>query len=89
MKQRIKGEVEKKEEQPKMVLFSAHDTTILTFGAALNFLNMDCLIDYFYNGANNSETCINQYPDFATNYVIELWVEDDQTHSISVNLYFT
>ena len=29
---------------PKMVIYSAHDTTILSLGAALNFLNISCLL---------------------------------------------
>ena len=78
MKQRIIGK------GPRMVLYSAHDTTILSFGTALNFLNIDCLMSYFYDGVDNSDSCINQFPIFATNYVIELWEEDNLSHTISV-----
>ena len=67
-----------------MVLFSAHDTTLLSFGTALNLVNIPCLMDYFYEGKNNSDNCINQFPPFASNYVIELWEEDNKSHTISV-----
>ena len=78
MKQSIIGQ------GPKMVIYSAHDTTILSFGAALNFVNINCLLEYYYNGADNADTCLTTWPPFATNYVIELWEEDNLSHSISV-----
>ena len=79
MKQRMIGK------GPHLVLFSAHDTTILSFGRAMDFLNIGCLMEYF-QGNNNEASCINQYPIFATNYLVELWQEDDLSHSISVPL---
>lgn len=43
---------------PKMVLYSSHDTTIGMIFAAMNFVNVKCLIDHYLNGANNDDTCI-------------------------------
>ena len=72
---------------PRMILYSAHDTTLLSLASALNFVNMDCLLQYFYNGVNNSQTCINQYPVFASNFIVELWEQDNLSHSISVPIF--
>ena len=58
---------------PRIVLYSAHDSTLLSFGSALNFTNINCVIDHFYNGKENSDTCIYGFPVFGSNYVIELW----------------
>jgi len=55
---------------PRMVLYSAHDTTILSFGTALNFTNIGCLMEYFYEGKSNKDVCITDYPPFSTNYII-------------------
>lgn len=60
-------------EGPKMVLYSAHDTTLLSLNTALNFVNLNCLYEYFANGVSNNDTCINTYPIFASNIVVELW----------------
>ena len=69
---------------PRMVLYSAHDTTLLSLATALNFTNINCLIEYFYEGKNNSDVCINAYPPFASNFIIELWEEDNYSHTIKV-----
>jgi hypothetical protein len=54
---------------PKLVLFSAHDTTITSVAVALNLVNIPCLMDNFFNGVDNSKTCIINYPQFATNII--------------------
>jgi hypothetical protein len=38
---------------PRIILYSAHDTNILSFNSALNFVNLSCLIAYFYENVNN------------------------------------
>lgn len=58
---------------PKIVLYSAHDTTILMLLSALNLTNLKCLQDNFNNAKNSSDTCIIEYPTFASNIVFELW----------------
>ena len=58
---------------PKLVLFSAHDTTILSLLAAFNMINVPCIVDSFLNSKQNSDTCVTAYPQFATNLVLELW----------------
>jgi hypothetical protein len=54
---------------PKLVLFSAHDTTVLSITSALKLVDIPCVMDRFFNGANNSDTCISEYPQFATNVI--------------------
>jgi hypothetical protein len=55
---------------PKIVLFSAHDTTILSIAMAFKLISIECLMEAYFNGVDNSRTCINSYPQFATNLVI-------------------
>jgi hypothetical protein len=55
---------------PKFVIFSAHDTTILSLASAFNFVTLKCVMSNFFDGVENSEDCINKYPQFATNLVI-------------------
>jgi len=38
---------------PKMVLYSAHDTTILAFSAAFKLLSVKCIADNFYGNIHN------------------------------------
>ena len=35
---------------PKLVLLSAHDTTLLSFLSAINLINIQCIMNYFYDG---------------------------------------
>ena len=35
---------------PKLVLLSAHDTTLLSFNVALNFVNIQCIMAHYYDG---------------------------------------
>ena len=55
---------------PKLVLFSAHDTTILSLLAAFNMANIPCIMEMFFSGTNNSDACISDYPQFATNLIL-------------------
>jgi hypothetical protein len=55
---------------PKLVLFSAHDTTVLSLALAFKLISIECLIDAYFNGVDNSKTCINNFPQFATNLII-------------------
>lgn len=54
---------------PRLILYSAHDTTLLSLNSALQMVTIKCVMDYFYNGVDNFETCINQYPMFASNII--------------------
>jgi hypothetical protein len=78
MKQAMEGK------GPRLVLYSAHDTTILAFAAALNFLNLDCIMASFFDQVSNEDTCISKYPSFASNFVLELWQQDDLSYTIRV-----
>jgi len=55
---------------PKIVLYSAHLTTILAFGAAFNFFSLQCSMDNFYRNISNKDLCISDYPSFASNFII-------------------
>lgn len=54
---------------PRIVLFSAHDTTLMSLWSALKWTSIDCLMKYFYEGVDNSDTCIQKYPSFASNVI--------------------
>jgi hypothetical protein len=69
---------------PRVVLFSAHDTTLMSLWAALKWISIECLMKYFYEGVDNADTCIQKNPAFASNVIFELWEEDNLSHSISV-----
>jgi hypothetical protein len=56
-----------------MVLYSAHDTTILVFNAALQLFSVKCIADNFYDKIPNEDICISKYPSFASNVLLELW----------------
>lgn len=58
---------------PKLVLFSAHDTTILSVLIAFNMINIPCVMDNFFTSNKNVDNCVTIYPQFATNIVLELW----------------
>lgn len=38
---------------PKMILFSAHDTTLMSLWAAFNLTNIACLTEYYLDGVQN------------------------------------
>ena len=68
----------------RMILYSAHDTTVLSFNSALGLLSLSCIMEAFYDSANNSETCLSKFPPFATSVVVELWQEDNLEHTVRV-----
>lgn len=67
----------------KLVLFSAHDTTILSLLSAFNMINIPCIMNSFLND-KDVDNCVTAYPQFATNIVLELWQEDNLSHSVKV-----
>ena len=69
---------------PRIVIYSAHDSNIISFNAALNFTNLNCLMAYFYDNADNEDTCIVKFPSFAANMILELWEEDNLSYSVKV-----
>ena len=55
---------------PRIVLYSAHDTTIGMLLAAFNMTNLDCIIDHYLNAKQNDETCVWKFPIFSSNLII-------------------
>lgn len=54
--------------------YSAHDTTVGNFLAALNLTNVDCIYDAFVNGIiKNTDTCILEYPTYSSNLIFEIY----------------
>lgn len=53
----------------KLVIYSAHDTTVLNMLAALNMTNVDCVYQAFLNNQTTSETCVIKYPIFTSNII--------------------
>ena len=39
---------------PKLVLFSAHDDTLLSVALMFKLISVECLMDAFYEGVDNS-----------------------------------
>ena len=58
------------------MLYSAHDTTIGMILATLNFTNVNCINEKYLQNVDNSETCITDFPRFASNFIIEVYRED-------------
>lgn len=58
---------------PRIVIYSAHDTTLGMVMAALNLANIECITDHYLNGVKNDDTCIWEYPPFTANLIFELW----------------
>jgi hypothetical protein len=70
---------------PQMVFYSGHDITIAFMLAALNFTNLPCLYQkYILN--ETSEHCYYQYPGFGAAFIFELYLEDDSSYSIQVDI---
>lgn len=42
---------------PKIVLYSAHDTTIVLLTMVMKLVSLECVMDNFYNKTDNSDTC--------------------------------
>jgi len=69
---------------PKLILYSAHDTTVGMTLATFNLTNVNCINDKYLRDLPNEETCASDYPRFASNFIIELYKEDNGTYSFSI-----
>lgn len=58
---------------PKLVLYSAHDTTLGMTLATFNLTNVACINDKYIRDMANEETCVSDYPRFASNFIIEVY----------------
>ena len=64
---KIKGET-----AVKYAIFSAHDTTLQPFMAALNLTSWNCILDQLEGKWNDNGNCVAGYPVFATQIMFEL-----------------
>lgn len=64
---KIKGET-----PIKFAIFSAHDTTLQPFMAALNLTSWNCILDQLEGKINEIGNCVAGYPVFATQIMFEL-----------------
>ena len=72
----------------KFVLFSAHDMTILQVFAGLNLSSYECIYDVWKNNKNNeSQTCILDFPSYASNLLFELR-ENETTNKFFIDLLY-
>jgi hypothetical protein len=55
---------------PKLILYSAHDTTLGMTLAALNLTNVNCINDKYLRDMANEETCVSDFPRFSANFII-------------------
>lgn len=69
---------------PKLVLYSAHDTTVAMVLATFNLTNVNCINDRFIRNSSNLETCISEYPRFASNFILEIYQENNGVHTFSI-----
>lgn len=67
----------------RLVIYSAHDTTIGMVLAALNMSNVPCINDHYLKGIENSDTCVYKYPRYTANILFELW-ENGTDHYIKI-----
>ena len=58
---------------PKLVLYSAHDTTVAMTLATFNLTNVECINDKYIRDMPNEQTCASDYPPFASNFIIEVY----------------
>lgn len=58
-----------------VMLYSAHDVTLLPVLATLGITDEKCLWDNYFNGGNNTD-CV--YPDFAANFITELYNDTEK-----------
>lgn len=72
----------------KFVLFSAHDMTILQVFAGLNLSNYECIYNAWKNNKKNeSETCILDFPSYASHLLFELR-ENEITNKYYIDLLY-
>ena len=56
----------------KFAIFSAHDTTLQPYMAALNLTNWECLLEKHDKNETRKGNCVDGYPVFATQILLEL-----------------
>lgn len=54
---------------PRMVIYSAHDTTVGMVLAALNMTNLKCIANYYLNNIVAEDTCVEKFPPFTANII--------------------
>jgi hypothetical protein len=54
----------------QMALYSAHDTTVANFMAALNLTNVDCIYQALLSGnVSDTDTCLVRYPYYTASLI--------------------
>ena len=54
---------------PQWVIYSSHDVTVGTVLAALNLWNAECIYDSFKHPDKPRDTCVTEFPPFASSVV--------------------
>ncbi len=62
-----------------MALFSGHDSTLIYLTSALNITSSTCIYDMFFKNSTNELNCYRDFPIFASNLIIELYTDDDES----------
>lgn len=68
----------------QLVIYSAHDTTIMNFLVAMNLTNAECVYSAFKNKINTSDTCVIKYPTYTSNIIFQLYEYPNQTHTFRI-----
>jgi hypothetical protein len=66
-------------------MYSAHDTTMGAVWQFLNFTGWECL-EAVFNGTYKGDQCIQDYPYFASNMILELYSQDDKSYYIQIKV---
>jgi hypothetical protein len=59
----------------KLIIYSAHDTTLANILAALRLTSASCIWNSYKTGTKEAD-CINDYPIYSSNLIFELHSEE-------------
>jgi len=69
----------------KMLLYSTHDTSLISLNLALNITNWQCHVDSYYKGSTNFRNCAG-HPPYASFTAIELHKSDsNNSYFVKIN----
>lgn len=69
----------------KLIIYSAHDTTVGNVLAGLRLTSANCVWDVYKNGRNID--CVSDYPQYTSNVIFEL-VSRDTDYAVRVHNLF-
>lgn len=61
----------KNPDKERLIIYSAHDTTVANVLAALRLTSAECIWNSYKNSSSNY-SCIKDYPEYSSNVIFEL-----------------